>query len=93
MLMQKGQKAVQTQELHTAVLELSFASQKIAKDALSALSCEGEEKERSSLSFRLSSTKIIINTKAKDLVALRASLNSVLRLAQAIKEVDKAKQQ
>ncbi|MEM2963049.1 MAG: KEOPS complex subunit Pcc1 [Candidatus Anstonellales archaeon] len=73
---------------HKCTLELSFPDNKTAKNAYSSLSCEEENKNRSSLSMSLSGKTLIITISSKDLVALRAHLNSILRLAQVIKDVD-----
>lgn len=72
-----------------AKFELDLGSEKKARDAEVALSCEAEAKERSSTSIICKGAKVIIEIKAQDLTALRACANSVLRLAQAIDNTDK----
>ncbi len=72
-----------------AKFELDLGSEKKARDAQKSLSCEAEGKERSSTFITCTGAKVIIEIKAQDLTALRACANSVLRLAQAIDNIDK----
>ena len=71
-----------------ASLEIDLKSKKHAEDAFRALEQETEFKKRSSAQLVAKGEKLFIDIEADDIVALRATVNSYLRLLQIINGIN-----
>jgi len=65
-------------------VEIGFNSEADAKKALSALKAELGEHERSKASMELKGKALLVTVEASDVVALRASMNTYLRLLSVV---------
>ena len=72
--------------MHTAKLKIGL---KDPKSAYESLKPEIEETSRFKVQLKAHSSYIELNVKAKDITALRASLNTYLRLLRLIDSLDK----
>jgi len=72
----------------SAVLCLTFPSQKPARAAYDALAAEADFSHRGGSRVALDGKSVRVEIKADDPVSLRASLNSYLRLMHIIKDVE-----
>ncbi|MBM3229797.1 hypothetical protein FJZ26_05170 [Candidatus Parvarchaeota archaeon] len=72
----------------TCALEIYLPGAKAAKDACRALAQETEFKKRSLSSISPKGSKLVIRIKADDVVALRATINSYLRLLSVIESIE-----
>lgn len=67
-----------------AAFKLEFKSEKDAQTALTVMESERIERERSSVKFKVKGKTLEFEVKAKDFAALRAAVNTYLRLAATI---------
>ena len=65
-------------------LEIGFGSGSDARKALAALKSEAVDRERSRVSLGLKGRALVLRVDADDVVALRASLNTYLRLLSVV---------
>jgi len=65
-------------------VEVGFKSEAEAKAALRALKSDVAEYERSKPSIAIKGKEVVLTVKATDVVALRASLNTYLRLLSVV---------
>lgn len=72
----------------SATLKLDFPSGKSAHAARAALAAEADFSHRGGSSVSLLGRSVIVRIKADDLVSLRASINSYLRLMHIIKAIE-----
>ena len=72
-----------------ASLEIEFGSPKQAQHAVKALEQETEFKKRGGSKIAAKGSELHVAIETEDIVALRATLNSYLRLLQIIKGIDK----
>ncbi|VVC02087.1 Transcription factor Pcc1 [uncultured archaeon] len=72
----------------SATLKLSFASKKPAAAAYHALLQEADFSHRGGSKVKLAGNSVVVEIISDDPVALRASLNSYLRLMHIIKSVE-----
>ncbi len=71
-----------------AELKIDMGGEKEAKNAISAIEQETEFRKRGRAEISREESTIMINVEADDIVALRATVNSYLRLLQIIKNVE-----
>jgi len=68
-----------------SLVEIEFSSSSGAKNALGALKAEMLTRERSKTTLKVEGKTLVVHTEAADVVALRASLNTMLRLLSVVK--------
>jgi len=70
-----------------AVLEIDSANEGEAKALLGSLKQEEEFEKRSKININLKGKKLLVEVEAKDFIALRASVVSLLRLIAVAQEI------
>ena len=72
----------------SASMAFSFPSQKAANDAKGALLQETEYKKRSASTIKCTGSTLTVAIEADDIVSLRATINSYLRLLSIVEGIE-----
>ncbi|MBI5046860.1 hypothetical protein HZC07_03970 [Candidatus Micrarchaeota archaeon] len=74
--------------LGDTTIQVNFKDQKSLDAAIKSISHEGRPSERSHTTITKKNSMLIINIEAKDMVALRATINGYLRILQVIEGIE-----
>ena len=73
---------------HSLKLDIEVENNKEAENIIKSIKPDLKEDERASVSFEAKENHLLIEAKSKDVVSMRAVINSILRLVQIVEKKD-----